>query len=171
MEKTWLMRVVSDTSPLSCLASIQRLDLLEIQFSSVSVPPAVRMEMLRHPVPKARDSLGQAVEKGWIVEDAITGLLPMALLLNRTLDEGESQAISLAVNRRAELLLVDEREGRKAARGLGLRVTATLGILMRAKVEGSLDSLTQALEELRTNYAFSLAPELVQQALREVGEL
>jgi len=42
---------------------------------------------------------------------------------------------------------------------------------MRAKLEGSLDSLTQALEELRTNYAFSLAPELVQQALREVGEL
>ena len=130
LKKTWPMHVVSDTSPLSCLASIQRLDLLEIQFSSVCVPPAVRMEMLRHPVPQARDLLEQAVEKGWIVEDASTALLPLALLLNRTLDEGEPQAISLAANRRADLLLVDEREGRKAARGLGLRVTGTLGILM-----------------------------------------
>jgi len=164
------MHVVSDTSPLSCLASIQRLDLIKSQFSFVYVPPAVKVEMGRHPAPWARDLFDQAFEDGLIIEDVSTGLLPLTSLLNRTLDEGESQAISLAANRRAEILLVDEREGRKVARGLGLRVTGTLGILMRAKLDGSLDSLGHTLEKLRLNFAFSLAPELVDRALREVGE-
>jgi hypothetical protein len=56
------------------------------------------------------------------------------------------------------------------ARGFGVRLTGTLGILMRAKLDGSLNSLGETLEELRSNFAFSLAPELVERALREVGE-
>ena len=71
------------------------------------------------------------------------------LFLKRTLDQGESEAISLAVNRHAEILLIDEREGRETARGLGLRLTGTLGILMRAKLDGSLNSLGETLEKLR----------------------
>lgn len=86
------------------------------------------------------------------------------------MDQGESEAISLAVNSHADILLVDEREGREVARGLGLRLTGTLGILMRAKLDGSLISLADTLEKLRSAYAFSLAPELVARALREVGE-
>jgi predicted nucleic acid-binding protein len=165
------MHVVSDTSPLSCLASIRRLDLIESQFSSVYVPPAVKAEMLHHPAPWARDLFKQAIDNGWIIEDVGTGLLPLALLLNHTLDQGEAEAISLAANRRAELLLIDEREGRKVARGLGLYVTGTLGILIRAKLDGALDSLGETLEDLCANFSFSLAPDLVKRALREVGEL
>lgn len=164
------MLVVSDTSPLSCLASIQRLDLLAEQFGRVHVPPAVKIEAMRHPNPLARVSLEEGFSKDWIVEDSTTELLPLVLFLKRTLDQGESEAISLAVNRHAELLLIDEREGRASARGFGIRLTGTLGILMRAKLDGSLNSLGESLEKLRANFAFSLAPELVERALREVGE-
>jgi predicted nucleic acid-binding protein len=117
------MHVVSDASPLSCLASIQRLD-----------------------------------------------LDPLASLLRTTLDQGESEAISLALNTRAELTLIDEREGREIARKLGLRLTGTLGILIRAKLDGSLACLEDVIHELQNNYSFSLAPKLVERALREVGE-
>ena len=165
------MHVVSDTSPLSCLASIQRLDLLAEQFGRVYVPPAVKIEAMRHPNPGASDSLDEGFDKGWIVEDSTTELLPLILFLKRTLDQGESEAISLAVNRHAEILLIDEREGREAARGLGVRLTGTLGILMRAKLDGSLNSLGETLEKLRKNYAFSLAPGLVERALHQVGEV
>lgn len=67
-------------------------------------------------------------------------------------------------------MLIDEREGRQIARSLGLRLTGTLGILIRAKLEGSLTSLEEAIYELQENFAFSLSPLLVETALREVGE-
>ncbi len=67
-------------------------------------------------------------------------------------------------------MLIDEREGRQIARSLGLRLTGTLGILIRAKFEGSLTSLEKAIHELHENFAFSLSPSLVETALREVGE-
>lgn len=95
---------------------------------------------------------------------------PLSLLLRRTLDQGESDAISLAVKSRSDLMLIDEREGRQIARSLGLRLTGTLGILIRAKLEGSLTSLEEAIYELQENFAFSLSPLLVETALREVGE-
>ena len=99
LKKIFSMHVVSDTSPLSCLASIQRLDLLTKQFDTVFVPSAVRLEAMRHPDPLARVSLEEAFSVGRIVEDSATELRPLVALLKRTLDQGESEAISLAVNR------------------------------------------------------------------------
>lgn len=164
------MRVVSDTSPLSCLASIQRLDLIQRQFGAVHIPPTVKAEVLRHPNPLAKESLKNALASGWIIEDKDVNLEPVSSLLRTTLDQGESEAISLAVNTHAELTLIDEREGREIARKLGLRLTGTLGILIRAKLDGSLGSLKDVIHELQNNYSFSLAPALVERALREVDE-
>jgi len=114
--------------------------------------------------------LKNAFASGWIIETTDVDLEPISLLLRRTLDQGESEAISLAVNSGSELMLIDEREGREVARRLGLRLTGTLGILMRAKLDGSLTSLKDVINELQINHAFSLAPALVERALREVGE-
>lgn len=164
------MRVVSDTSPLSCLASIQRLDLIPRQFGTVHVPSTVKAEILRHPSDLAKESLKSAIELGWIIVDQDVDLEPISSLLRRTLDQGEADAISLALNSRSELMLIDEREGREVARRLGLRLTGTLGILIRAKFDGSLESLKDAINELQNSYAFSLAPALVERALLEVGE-
>lgn len=170
LKKIFRMRVVSDTSPISCLASIQRLDLLERQFNSVYVPPAVKLEVMRHPDPRATVALQQAFERGLIIEDESTDLGLGLAPLRRTLDQGESEAINLAVNLGAGLLLMDERDGREIARDFGLNLTGTLGILMKAKIDGSLVSLGDAIQELQIRYAFSLASDLVERALQEVGE-
>lgn len=164
------MHVVSDTSPLSCLASIQRLDLIQQQFGVIHVPASVAKEVMRHPSIRARALLQQAFDTGTVIENKEADLEPLSLLLRRTLDQGESDAISLAVKSRSDLMLIDEREGRQIARSLGLRLTGTLGILIRAKLEGSLTSLEEAIYELQENFAFSLSPSLVETALREVGE-
>jgi len=146
------------------------LDLIDRQFGAVHIPPAVKAEVLRHPNPFAREVLKNAFASGRIIETTDVDLEPISLLLRRTLDQGESEAISLAVNSGSELMLIDEREGREVARRLGLRLTGTLGILMRAKLDGSLTSLKDVINELQINHAFSLAPALVERALREVGE-
>ena len=161
--------VVSDTSPISCLASLDRLDILHSQFGSVNIPPSVSLELSRHPKPGVRSKINKLVEKETL---CINSNLDLRLqsFLNVVLDSGEADAISLACQMQANLLLIDERSGRQQARQLGLRVTGTLGVLMKAKLNGELDSLAQSINVLKCEYGFSIAPELIRHALQEVGE-
>lgn len=70
----------------------------------------------------------------------------------------------------AEWMLLDEREGRRVAKSLGLKVTGVLGILLRARREGKLPSLQEAMEELHEKAGFHIGAELVADILRESGE-
>jgi hypothetical protein len=88
-------------------------------------------------------------------------------LLKQTLDGGEAEAIALAIELQADWTLLDEREGRKVAKSLGLNVTGILGILLRAKHLGELESLESAIEDLIDKAGFRIAPELVAQILTQ----
>jgi len=119
------MRVVSNTSPICNLAIIGRLELLRRRYPPVTIPPAVARELaaLRHSA--ARSHIQAALAQGWLRIDA-TAVLP-SLSLPFPLDAGESAAIALAVAVKADLLLIDEKRGRVAARKLGLSVGGLLG--------------------------------------------
>jgi hypothetical protein len=91
---------------------------------------------------------------------------PLVQLLRQTLDGGEAEAISLALELQAEWILLDERDGRKVAKSLGLQVTGVLGVLLRAKQSGELPSLQPVLEELTQNAGFRIAPELLDRVLQ-----
>jgi len=111
------MRVVSDTSPLSCLASLDRLDLIERQFRrSVIVPHAVEQELLRHPDPRALERLKSAFAEGTLRVREIESTSLTRILAN-TLDAGEVQALTLALAEKADWLLIDEKEGRHRSGG------------------------------------------------------
>lgn len=90
---------------------------------------------------------------------------PLAQLLKQTLDEGESEAIALAVELKAEWTLIDEREGRKVAKSLGLKITGVLGVLLRANQTGELELLQPTINDLITKAGFRIAPELLAQIL------
>jgi predicted nucleic acid-binding protein len=79
----------------------------------------------------------EAQQAGWIKVEPPRNA-PLVRSLAATLDQGEAEAIALAVELPAALLLIDESEGRRAARDLGISLTGTIGILLRAKVEGRL---------------------------------
>ncbi len=86
------------------------------------------------------------------------------------LGPGETAALALAVGMPGAVLLMDERRGRRAARMLGLTTTGVLGLLMWARQSGHLDSLAQAIHDLRSKDSFFIDPELLCQALTAVGE-
>ena len=90
--------------------------------------------------------------------------------LDLNLDKGESEAIALALEMNADLVLMDERRGRFMARRLGLEVIGVLGVMVEAKHKGHLDKLKPALDELVGKAGFRIHDTLYRQVLIAVGE-
>ncbi|BCW95585.1 MAG: hypothetical protein KatS3mg018_1067 [Fimbriimonadales bacterium] len=91
-------------------------------------------------------------------------------MLKLQLDEGEAEAIALALQERTEVVLLDDSQARLMARRLNLQVTGVVGILIRAKREAKIVSLKQEIDRLREQGGFWLAERVVQRALQAVGE-
>lgn len=158
------MPVVSNTSPILNLAIVGQLDLIRQQFEQVQIPPAVLAELKVQEERPGSQEIQAALKSGWIQVQEIDSP-SYVQLLQQTLDQGEAEAIALAVALLADWTLLDERDGRKVAKSLGLRVTGVLGILLRAKQLGKLSSLTEVIDTLVAKAGFRIAPELLAKVL------
>jgi predicted nucleic acid-binding protein len=87
-------------------------------------------------------------------------------LLLQDLDLGEAEAILLARELRAHLLLMDESRARRSAKRLGLTVTGLVGVLIEASAKGLVADLAATLRTLRDHAGFWVADEVVEEALR-----
>jgi uncharacterized protein len=151
--------VVSNASPIISLGSVGRLELLFQLYGEISIPTAVLDEV--------RSVDLRTVD--WVIPMSLKGdFVPRAL--EAELDRGEAEAIALAVELQAGLLLMDERRGRQIAARFGLKILGTLGVLAEAKRSGLLTAVAPVLNDLRTTAGFRVTPELYQQVLRELGE-
>jgi predicted nucleic acid-binding protein len=108
------MRAVSNTSPIPNLASIGRLELLKAQFSELWTPTAVAQELNVHPDPVALAAIQTAIREGWIRTATPPSSHLLSILL-RHLHAGEAEAIALAAHLQADIVFVDEHEGRQLA--------------------------------------------------------
>ncbi|MBK8562113.1 MAG: DUF3368 domain-containing protein [Saprospiraceae bacterium] len=161
------MIVISDTSPISNLFVIGRLDLLQEIYQQIILPQAVYDELMK------LKSFGydiQEIDKlVWMVVKKPVNS-QQVLLLRMNLDAGESEAIVLSQETNADLLLIDERAGAKKAKELGLKTIGLLGVLVKAKDLGMFDSLKSILEELQEKAGFWLSAKLKKEILDAVGE-
>ncbi len=159
------MIVVSDTSPISNLIQIGKLDLLKQLYGNVFVPKNVYEELA------FLDFQEEILKKeSWIIVKEITN----QILFNdiaRILDFGEAQAIVLAIELKAEILLLDEQLGRKIAEEYGLKIRGILGVLLEAKSKGFIENVRSNMELLRDVAKFRIHPTLFQAILNTAGEL
>ena len=110
-------------------------------------------------------AIHSAISAGWI-EIREVGNKSLTQLLKQTLDQGESEAIALAIELKADWTIIDERDARKVAKSLGLKVIGILGILLRAKQVGELESLQPVIDNLTSKAGFRIAPQLLAQILK-----
>jgi len=149
--------VVSNASPLIALEQIGQLQLLEQLFGIVRVPPAV--------VSEVTPSVSLPT---WIREHALAQPVGPRIL-GASLGPGESEAISLALETEARLVLLDERPARRLAQALHLPVMGTLGVLLAAKRRRLLTALRPYLDALM-QHDFRVASSLYENVLRAAGE-
>jgi|ERR1700722_3975957 len=149
--------IVSDAGPLHYLILVDCADSLAELFERVFIPPAVRDELQHASAPQVvKDWIGNP--PAWLRIEPLTHPLPLARL-----HKGEAAALQLALLTRTSTVLMDDLDGRAAARSLGLVPIGTLGVLERLAELGIID-LAAAITKLRqTN--FFISPQLLDAAL------
>ncbi len=162
------MIVISDTSPIINLAIIGHLHLLPAVFKEVVIPTAVYNEITL-----------TGVGLPGSVEIAAANWVSVVSVKNRGLVDsfrgelqiGESEAIVLAMELKADLVLIDEALGRSIASKNGLKIMGLLGVLIIAKQKGLIPAVKPLIGRLQAEADFWISHHLINQVLAEAGEI
>jgi len=147
--------IISDTSCLIILSNIGELQLLQKVYGQVFTTVEIAQEF------------GEILPE-WIVIKGAADIYKQQLL-ELQIDKGESSAIALALEMSNSTLILDDNKARKIANQLGLHVTGTIGIIVRAKLNGIIPSIRPILGKIRqTN--FRLTVEIETLALKAAQE-
>ncbi len=163
------MLVISNTSPVMNLAIVGQLELLQKRFNEVIIPEAVVEELKLDTDYSGTDKIRDAISAGWIRVEKVKNI-QLTQALKRELDNGEAEAIALALQLKVTEILMDEREGRSVAKTMGLKPIGVLGILLQAKKDGVIVSVKEILEKLKNEAGFYITEQLKQEILSQIGE-
>jgi predicted nucleic acid-binding protein len=157
--------VVSDTSPIRYLVLIGEAGLLEKLYGRILIPYDVYIELQAEHTPEIVRAWMRNLPPWVEVIPSKQHFLEASgeLLVSFALDSGERAAIMLALEIKADLIVMDERAGVDEARRLGIAVTGTLGILTRGAERGFV-SLSSSLNKLQATN-FRVRPEIIRQVL------
>lgn len=155
------MIVIADTSPLNYLILIGQAELLPRLFGEVLIPQMVLDELGGTGAPAEIIDWLNCIPD-WL---KVKQVKPSTTIDLSHLDPGERDAILLAIELSADLVLLDDRQARIAAKKLGLPITGTVGILDKAARAKLIDT-NEVVEKLRET-DFYIAEELLQDLLHE----
>ncbi|MEQ8464069.1 DUF3368 domain-containing protein [Coleofasciculus sp. E1-EBD-02] len=137
--------IISNATPLIAFAKINQLSLLRQIVGNLTIPDAVAQELSDYTQNKT--GFIDLEQETWITIQTITAKEQLALLLP-SLDRGEAEVITLALEKKANLVLIDELTGRKVAESLNLNVSGSVGILIKAKQLGEIEAVKPFLDAM-----------------------
>ena len=146
------------------MLKLSKLDILKDLYSEISIPYAVFQEV---EAGRNKDYYTDLSNLNWIEIIEIQDKQAVKYFLD--LDSGEAEAIVLATEIKADLILLDEKLGRFHAKHADLKVTGTIGVLIKAKKEGLINELKPLLFEL-TKKEVWISDKLINEILKQVGE-
>jgi uncharacterized protein len=158
--------VICNATPLINFAAIARLDILPAIFERIIIPQAVYDETTGSGFPGTPFVL-QAIASGWLQVRPVATIAP---IIPVELDDGEREAIALAIEIAERGILLDEREARQIAQRLGLQVMGTLGILLLAKNNQTIPQVRPILDNMMNVAQYWVSAALYAQVLQLAGE-
>lgn len=161
------MIVVSNTSPLTNLAAIGQFNLLQKLFGEIYIAAGVWTELnaFGQMWPGSQDTAAAP----WIIQHSVQNQ-QLVLALRRDLDRGEAESIALGMELNADVILLDEKDGRSAAKRMGLQPMGVLGILLSAKRNGYISVVKPHMDTLRQQAGFYLSQPLYDEVLKIAKE-
>ena len=159
--------MVCDASTLIALARIGHLETLERTGAHIVIPRAVYEEVVVRG--EGKPGATEVSEAAWIETREVTDRSVVARF-RMVLDAGESEAIALAREVDADLIILDDEEARDTALSEGLSVVGLLAFLVRAKEWNVVREVQPLLDALKRQ-GFFISDELYQHILRMAGEL
>lgn len=161
------MIVISDASPVISLSSVGCLEILRLLYGGVIMPEAVWSEITE--AGKGKSASFEVGHFDWLEIRSVNNRA-LVKVLETGLDLGEAEAIALAIESNAELLLIDERKGRSVANHMNLDIVGVLGALAEAKQKNIISKLRPILDNLITKAGFRVSRKLYEKVLNTVGE-
>ena len=161
-----MRKVIVNTTPLIALSHVGWLDILKKLYGEVTIPEAVYNELSV----KAESVCKKAVDSSldWIRVDKIKN--QMAKTMYKTqLHDGEVEVMILAKEVAADVVIIDDANAKKHAKYLGLPVTGTLGVLIKAKQKGYINELRPMLQRMVESGIY-LSQSLIELCLKQAGE-
>jgi uncharacterized protein len=159
--------IVSNTSPIINLASINQLTLLSKLYEKIIIPQEVYQEIVV--IGTGQPGSSEVKSYDWIKTQNIKNRA-LVEALKIELDDGEAGAISLAIELNADLLLIDEKLGRSTASRFGLKYIGILGLLVEAKSKGLIEKIKPILNDLKTKAGFWISPKLYSRIIKIANE-
>ncbi len=159
-----MRKVVSNTTPIISLLKVGKLEILKELYQEIFIPYEVYLEI---EAGKNKEYYIDLTKEKWIRIVKIQS--EKSLLFFLDLDKGEAEAIVLANETNADLIILDETLGRFHAKHIGLNVTGTIGILLKAKENGIIDKIKPILNEL-SQKGIWLSETLIKQTLTKASE-
>lgn len=157
-------KIVSNTTPIISLLKLSRLDILKELYSEISIPVAVFQEI---EAGKNKEYYQDLSKTNWINIHEIQDKQALKYFID--LDAGEAESIILATEIGADLVIIDEKLGRFHAKHAELRMTGTIGILIKAKNQGIISDLKPLLYKL-TEKDVWISEKLIRDILKQVKE-
>ena len=156
------MKIVSNTSPLIFLSNVDSLDLLSLCFDQVLIPEEVKTEFGNHELPEIIE-VQPISSEGMNVVDIQYGAL----------HRGELEAIQLAYETDADLVLLDDLLARKKAKQMNIGVMGTLGIFLTSSYNGNISPklASQKIDILINEYDMFVAQNLLTNVMDELKEI
>ena len=159
-----MRRIISNTTPVLSWLKIDKLSLLKEIYGKIIIPTAVYNEIEKG---KEKPYYQDLKLIDWIKIQDIQNPSSRDYFLD--LDDGEAEVIILAKEQNADLIIMDEILGRRIAKQLNLKITGTIGVLLRAKENGHIKSLKDLLSELIEKGTW-LNPKLISKVLKLADE-
>lgn len=150
-----LKAIISDTSCFIILTNIGELDLLHKAYGQILTTPEIAAEF-GEPLPD------------WVEIVEVKDKYRQRIL-ELQIDRGESSAIALALETPNSVVILDDYKARKIAERLGVTLTGTIGVIIKAKLGGIIPTIKPLLEKIKQT-DFRLSAEIERQALEEAGE-